>query len=59
MPAWTDAANLIEKGIPSVIFGAGKLNEAHTERESIDVKDLFDLYRILKRFVELSGMERM
>ncbi len=57
MPAWTDAANLIEKGIPSVIFGAGDLSLAHTERESIAVDDLLDLYRILKRFIELSGME--
>lgn len=57
MPAWTDAANLIEKGIPSVIFGAGELSLAHTEREGIAVDDLLDLCRILKRFIELSGME--
>jgi len=57
MPAWTDAANLIEKGIPSVVFGAGDLSLAHTERESIAVDDLLDLCRILKRFIELSGME--
>ena len=57
MPAWTDAANLIEKGIPSVVFGAGELSLAHTEREGIAVEDLLDLCRILKRFIELSGME--
>ncbi|MCD6541922.1 MAG: M20/M25/M40 family metallo-hydrolase, partial [Thermoplasmata archaeon] len=57
MPAWTDAANLIEKGIPSVVFGAGELSLAHTERENIAVDDLLDLCRILKRFIELSGME--
>lgn len=54
MPAWTDAANLIEKSIPSVVFGAGDLSLAHTERENIRIKDMVDLYMISKRFIELS-----
>jgi len=54
MPAWTDAANLIEKSIPSVVFGAGDLSLAHTERENIRTEDMIDLYMILKRFIELS-----
>ncbi|HDM67337.1 MAG TPA: M20/M25/M40 family metallo-hydrolase, partial [Thermoplasmatales archaeon] len=43
MLAWTDAANLIDKGIPSVVFGAGELSIAHTEREQITMEDLLTL----------------
>ena len=57
MPAWTDAANLIEKGIPSVIFGAGKLEVAHTREEHIGIEDIYDLYLILRRFIELSAKQ--
>ncbi len=49
MLAWTDAANLIDKEIPSVVFGAGDLSIAHTEREHIALEELLKLYKVLSR----------
>ncbi len=52
MPAWTDAAHLLEKGIKSVIFGAGDLALAHTPEEHIGLDQLITLSHILKEFLE-------
>lgn len=52
MPAWTDAANLLQKGIPSVVFGIGDLALAHTKKEHVDLNDLVSLSLILKCFLE-------
>jgi acetylornithine deacetylase/succinyl-diaminopimelate desuccinylase len=52
MPAWTDAANLLEKGIWSVIFGAGDLALAHTTNEHVELDQLIILSHILKDFLE-------
>ncbi len=40
MRSWTDAANLIKKGINPVVFGAGDLAVAHSEREWVREEDL-------------------
>jgi acetylornithine deacetylase/succinyl-diaminopimelate desuccinylase-like protein len=40
MPSWTDAQNLVDKGIPSVVFGAGELGSAHSDREWVRLGDL-------------------
>ncbi|HDI78217.1 MAG TPA: M20/M25/M40 family metallo-hydrolase [Desulfobacteraceae bacterium] len=55
MPAWTDAANLFKKGIPSVIFGAGRLDICHCPDERIGVKELVVLCRIIENFLSLEG----
>ncbi len=52
MCAWTDAANLMKKGIPSVIFGAGSLHTCHCPDERLDIDDLFKLYRIFINFFQ-------
>ena len=53
MNAWTDAANLFKKGIPSVVFGVGDLALAHTADEHVDIEEVLKLSRILKRFLEV------
>lgn len=41
--AWTDAGLLGTYGrIPAIVFGPGKLEAAHTSRESIDIKQAVD-----------------
>ncbi|MDL1971299.1 MAG: M20/M25/M40 family metallo-hydrolase [Candidatus Desulfofervidaceae bacterium] len=55
MPAWTDAANLFQKGIPSVVFGAGDLALAHTSQECIHLNELVTLSEILKTFLEVEN----
>ena len=55
MPAWTDAAHLLEKGIPAVVFGAGDLALAHTPQEHVDLNELLTLSYILKDFLKLNS----
>lgn len=52
MSAWTDAANLSKKGMPTVVFGAGSLALCHTKRENIRLRELSALSEILIRFLE-------
>lgn len=52
MPAWTDATNIMEKGIPCVVFGAGDLFCAHTSYECVELDDLYRLYLVLKRLLK-------
>ena len=40
MRTWTDAANLVARGIPSVVLGAGDLAVAHSEREAVNLTEL-------------------
>ena len=40
MASWTDAQNLMLKGIPSVVFGAGELGTAHSDHETVRLSDL-------------------
>jgi acetylornithine deacetylase len=47
MPSWTDAANLVLKGVPTAVFGAGDLSLAHTWHEAVNLKDLETLARVL------------
>ena len=54
MPAWTDASNIIQKGIPTVIFGAGDLALAHTGKERIDIDSLKTLSNTLRNLIEAS-----
>ena len=38
--SWTDAVNLIERGIKAVVYGGGKLYKAHSDWESISLSEL-------------------
>lgn len=52
MCAWTDAANLMKKNIPSVIFGAGSLHTCHCPDERLEIEDIFLLYKIFRNFLK-------
>lgn len=47
MPSWTDGANLVRKGVPTVILGAGDLALAHSFREALPLPQLFSLSEVL------------
>ncbi len=52
MPSWTDAGNLlVHHAIPCVVFGAGELTSAHSDRERVRLDDLVRLAEILAAFV--------
>ncbi|MCS7225118.1 MAG: M20/M25/M40 family metallo-hydrolase [Armatimonadetes bacterium] len=51
-PSWTDAVNYIQKGMTSVVFGAGDLSVAHTEREHVSITDLLRLADVLKEVIQ-------
>ena len=52
MSSWTDASNLLlHPGLPCVVFGAGELTTAHSDRESVAVSDLVRLGGVLARFL--------
>lgn len=52
MPSWTDGANLHKKGIPTVVFGAGKLAVAHTPWESVPLEELEKLSAVLQALID-------
>lgn len=51
-PSWSDAQSLVEKGIPTVIVGAGSLATAHTADEQVSLGDLEKLALVLVEFLE-------
>ena len=55
MPSWTDGANLVRKGIPTVVFGAGDLAVAHTSDERMPLDQLGELNRILIELIRSGG----
>lgn len=55
MRSWTDAANLIKKGINSVVLGAGDLSVAHSEREWVNADDLLFLTELLIYIIDNYG----
>ena len=52
MPSWTDAANLVRKGVEAVVFGAGDLAVAHTWREALPLAQLHSLAQVLSVFLD-------
>jgi len=52
MPSWTDGAHLVQKRIPTVVFGAGDLAVAHTWWESLPLSELNLLAQVLTRMIE-------
>ena len=45
-PSVSDAGWLARGGIPTVIYGPGRLEQAHTVDEYIDLEDLFTVTKI-------------
>lgn len=59
MPSWTDAGYLLTKhASPCVVFGAGDLASAHSDRESVAVADLVRLSEVLAGVVRRGGTAR-
>lgn len=51
MPSWTDAANVVRKRIPPVVFGAGELWVAHTWHEAVSLAELEVLAKVLTALI--------
>lgn len=50
MTAWVDAAFLNEAGIPAVSYGPGSIEQAHTDDEWVDVREIATCADVLERF---------
>lgn len=50
MTAWVDAAFLNEAGIPAVCYGPGSIEQAHTDDEWVDVREIQVCADVLERF---------
>jgi acetylornithine deacetylase len=50
--SWTDAGYLVLSGIPSVVFGPGKLSVAHTPWEYVDLDEVEAAARVLRVVIE-------
>lgn len=55
MPAWTDAASLRQKGIPTLVFGLGDLTLAHTPRERVRLAEVVQLALVLAELMEMEA----
>lgn len=51
IPAWTDANNLYDFGVNSIVFGPGDFNLAHTEKEFVDIRDIILAGSFIKEFI--------
>jgi len=47
----TDAGFFASEGVPSIVFGPGSISEAHTARESIDLKSMEDAAHFLEKII--------
>lgn len=56
--SWTDAVNLIEKGICAVVYGGGKLYRAHSDWEGILLDELIKTCKVYMRVMESFALER-
>jgi acetylornithine deacetylase len=50
-PSVTDAGWLGRAGIPTVIYGPGRLEQAHAVDESAEVKELVDFVKVMIGFI--------
>ncbi len=50
--SWSDAQHLVDKGTPTVVFGPGKLRDAHTKDEHVDMRDVNKAYQIIKKVLK-------
>jgi acetylornithine deacetylase len=47
----TDAGWLGRAGIPTVIFGPGKLEDAHAVNEKVEIQQLLDFTKVMAVFI--------
>lgn len=52
MKSWTDAEHLYASGIPSVVFGPGKLALAHTRWEHVELNEVVKAASVLYHAIE-------
>lgn len=50
-PTVTDAGWLGRAGIPTVLFGPGKLEDAHAVNEKVEIRQLLDFTKVLAAFI--------
>tara|TARA_A100001037_G_scaffold52259_2_gene44313 strand:- start:10777 stop:12042 length:1266 start_codon:yes stop_codon:yes gene_type:complete len=50
MTAWVDAAFLNETGIPTVCYGPGSIEQAHTDDEWVDIRQIYSCANVLEHF---------
>jgi acetylornithine deacetylase/succinyl-diaminopimelate desuccinylase-like protein len=50
--SWTDAGNLVSGGIPSIVFGPGKLAVAHTPWEHVELSEVVAATRVIYHIIE-------
>ncbi|MGH7889394.1 MAG: M20/M25/M40 family metallo-hydrolase, partial [Thermodesulfobacteriota bacterium] len=50
--SWTDAGHLVSRGIPSVVFGPGKLAVAHTPWEHVELDEVVGAVKVLYQIIE-------
>jgi acetylornithine deacetylase/succinyl-diaminopimelate desuccinylase len=50
--SWTDAGNLVSGGIPSVVFGPGRLAVAHTPYEHVELNEVVAATKVLYHVIE-------
>lgn len=50
MTAWVDAAFLNEAGIPAVCYGPGSIEQAHTDDEWVDIRQVHTCADVLEHF---------
>ncbi len=53
--SWTDAVNLNERGICAVVYGGGKLHNAHSDWESITLDELIKTCNVYRYVMEYFG----
>ncbi|HID05845.1 MAG TPA: M20 family peptidase [Armatimonadetes bacterium] len=50
--SWTDAVNLIQRGIPAIVYGAGHLGDAHSDQEKVKLSDLVKVCKVYQLVLE-------
>lgn len=50
--SWTDAVNLIQRGIPAVVYGVGHLGDAHSDWERVKLSDLVKVCKVYQLVLE-------
>lgn len=48
---WTDVARLGQHGVPAVNYGPGRASEAHQRHEFVDVGEIEETFRVLRRIL--------
>jgi acetylornithine deacetylase len=58
MPYGSNASWLSAAGVPSVVFGPGSIDNAHTDDEWVEVRDVVRASQVLAELATILGRER-